>query len=315
MNRRRFLFRAAGLAAAVGGAWWVRDHLLWPDPKLTFGHHAATPWLPYARRASVPTVRAIVGGREVTALIDSGAQYSVIDRALLAELPDAGWSMFDMPMLAYGVGGGAQLGRGVRLDVSLPGLDIRALPAAVLDLGPLAAAAGLATPLILGQDVLAQLVLALDPDRRYVRLIAREAFVRPSDLHDAPVRQTAGGLVAEVKVEGATVASVVDTGASSFLGLNRESAETAGLLDGRPSETATSLVLGGALQSRIFQARTVTFAGQLSRQVAVGVFDQPPLPQFPGGLIGMAAFEGRRAALDLGAGRLLVSRNLDLTVG
>jgi hypothetical protein len=45
------------------------------------------------------------------------------------------------------------------------------------------------------------------------------------------------------------------------------------------------------------------------------VFDQPPLPNFPGGLVGMEAFRGRRAAMDLGTGSLFVSRPLDLTVG
>ena len=43
--------------------------------------------------------------------------------------------------------------------------------------------------------------------------------------------------------------------------------------------------------------------------------EQPALPNFPDGLVGMEAFEGRRAALDLGAGRLLISRQLDLTIG
>jgi hypothetical protein len=59
----------------------------------------------------------------------------------------------------------------------------------------------------------------------------------------------------------------------------------------------------------------VTFADHLYRRVSVGVFDQPPLPNFPGGLVGMEAFAGRRMAMDLGAGALFVSRPLDLTVG
>lgn len=315
MNRRTLLLRAAGLAAAAGGAWWARDHLLWPPPEITFSPPGATPWLPYAREAALPTVAVKVGGRDIIALIDSGAQYSVIDRALFAALPGVGWSLFDMPMLAFGVGGGAQWGRGTRLDVTLPGLFIGALRAAVLDLGPLGAEDGLATPLILGQDVLAHMVLALDPGRRHARLIAREAFVRPPGLLDVPVRREGGGLVAEVIVEGVVVDSLIDTGAASFLGLSRGAATAAGLLDGRVRETGVSLVLGGALRSQVVEARTVIFAGQLSHGVSVGVFDQPPLPRFPGGLVGMAAFEGRRAALDLGAGTLHVSRTLDLTVG
>ena len=83
MNRRNLLIRAAGLAAVVGGAWWARETLFWPAPKLAFAEDGATPWLPYARRANVPTVAIRVGGLDVIALIDTGAQYSLIDRGLV----------------------------------------------------------------------------------------------------------------------------------------------------------------------------------------------------------------------------------------
>ncbi len=315
MNRRTLLIRAAGLAAVAGGAWWARETLLWPAPKLAFADGGATPWLPYARRANVPTVRVRIDGREVIALIDTGAQYSVIDRALAASLPPAQRPLFDMPLVAYGVGGAAQMGRGTNLDVSLPGLTIGKLRAAILDLGPLASDEGLNTPLIIGRDVLEHLVLALDPARRHVRLIAREAFVRPPDLQSATVSKAGGAMVAEVTIEGVAVNAVVDTGASSLLALDKATAQVAGLLDGRPQESGVSLVLGGSVQASVIEARTVTFADYLYRRVAVGVFDQPPLPNFPGALVGMEAFVGRRAAFDLGAGLLHVSRPLDLTVG
>lgn len=314
MNRRNLLIRAAGLLAVGGAAWWARETLLWPEPKLAFGAGAATPWLPYARRVSTPTVRAAVAGRPVLALIDTGAQYSVIDRSLFASLPPTGRSMFDMPLVAYGVGGGAQMGRGATVQVELPGLSIAGLRAAILNLGPLASEDGLNTPLILGQDVLEHVVLALDPARRHVRLVSREAFVRPADLVPSPVRRMGSALVAELTVEGAAVEAVVDTGASSVLGLDREAATRVGLLDGRPARSGSSLVLGGSLRSTVVEARTVTFADQLYHRVPVGVFDQPPLPNFPGGLVGMEAFSGRRAALDLGRGLMHVSRPLDLTV-
>ena len=315
MNRRSLLIRTAGLAAVVGAAWWARETLLWPSPTLTFGETGATPWLAYARPSLVPTVRVRLGGREVLALIDSGAQYSVIDRALVAELPAAGRSFFDVPLVAYGIGGGAQVGRGTSLALDLPGLAISGLRAAILDLGPLASAQGLQTPLILGQDVLGQTVLALDPRRRHARLIRRDAFVRPAALAPATVQRRGSGLTAVVTVEGSAVEAVIDTGASALLGLSREAATGAGLMDGRPQGSGISLVLGGALRSATVEARTVTFADHLYRRVTVGVFDQPPLPNFPGGLIGMTAFAGRRMAMDLGAGTLFVSRPLDLTVG
>ncbi|MDQ8028428.1 MAG: retropepsin-like aspartic protease [Brevundimonas sp.] len=315
MNRRNLLIRAAGLVAVAGGAWWARDHLFWPKPELVFGAEGATPWLPYARRAPTPTVAVRIEGRDVLALIDSGAQYSVIDRAFFETLPDEGRSSFDMPLLAYGVGGGTQVGRGTSVDVDLPGLSIRKLRAAILDLGPLAAEDGLQTPLILGQDVLGEAVLALEPARRHSRLVSREVFVLPPDLMPAEVRKQGTALQADLTVEGATVRAIIDTGASSLLGLSREAATTAGLLDGRPERSGVSLVLGGALRSSIIEARTVTFADHLYEQVEIGVFDQPPLPNFPGGLVGMEAFRNRRVAMDLGRGTLHLSRPLDLTVG
>lgn len=315
MNRRNLLIRIAGLAAVGGAAWWARETIIWPRPDLVFADGAATPWMPYARRATVPTVRVRIGGRDLVALIDSGAQYSVIDRALAAELPEAGRVLFDIPLVAYGVGGRSQMGRGTTLDVQLPGLTIGGLRAAMLDLGPLASADGLQTPLIIGRDVLEHVVLAMEPSRRHVRLVARDAFARPGDLASATVRLAGGALVAAVTVEGVDVDAVVDTGASSLLALDRESALAAGLLDGRPQDSGISLVLGGAMRALIVEARTVTFADHLYRRVPVGIFDQPPLPNFPGALVGMDAFAGRRAALDLGGGTLHVSRPLDLTVG
>ena len=187
--------------------------------------------------------------------------------------------------------------------------------AAILDLGPLASDGGMNTPLILGRDVVEHLVLALDPGRRHVRLIARPAFVRPPDLAATEVRRSGGGLIAPVTVEGVAVEAVVDTGASSLLALDTATAQSAGLLNGRPQRTGASLVLGGAMQAAVMEARTVTFADHLYRRVQVGVFDQPLLPNFPGALVGMEAFAGRRAALDVGSGSLHVSQPLDLTVG
>jgi hypothetical protein len=296
----------------VGGAWWLRGHVLWPAPEAAFADGGATPWLAWAHPAPTPTVRVRLGGREVLALIDSGAQYSVIHRDLFQAVP--GGSVFDMPMVAYGVGGGSQIGRGTTLDIDLPGLAIRDLKAAILDLGPLASDQGLGTPMILGQDVLRQLVLELDPGQRRLRFVARDVYTPAADLVPATVRRR-GGLTAQVSVEGATVEAVIDTGASALRALDAETAAAAGLLDGRPAATGASLVLGGVLPARVIEARTVTFADQLYRRVAVGVYDQPPLPGFPGALIGMAAFADRRAAFDLGRGRLHVSRALELTVG
>ena len=73
----------------------------------------------------------------------------VIDRALVEALGLT--TFFDMPLVAYGVGGQPQVGRGVTLDLTIGSLAVAGLRTAILDLGPLAEAAGLGAPLVLGQ--------------------------------------------------------------------------------------------------------------------------------------------------------------------
>lgn len=313
MNRRALLTRAVLVAAGLGGAWWLRDHVLWRDPGVAFGPEGNSGWLPYdERRASVPTVRVTVAGQPVRALVDSGAQYSVIDRSLFQRLGLT--QAFDIPLVAYGVGGGAQMGRGVTLDVSVGAMRIEALRAAILSLGPLAVGEGLSAPLILGQDLLGETVLELDTEERRMRFLPREGHVLPTNVAAIPVSKASGALTTEVTVEGATIQAVVDTGASALLALSREAAEGAGLLDGRPSQRGSSIVFGGSIDSQIVRSRTITVGDQIYRNADTPIYADVPLPGFPAALVGMEAFAGRRMVLDLGGGRLHASRPLDLEI-
>lgn len=301
------------MVVAAGGAWWAREQLFWPSPRLTFDAGGVSEWAAYDAALGVPTLDVVIDGRAVTALIDTGAQVSVMDKAWFQTLSERGHSLFDMPILAHGVGGGARVGRGVSLDLTAQGLSIGALRAAVMDLGELASGP-VRRPLILGRDVLSHLILEIDADKRRTRLHAPERFVAGADLAPTPTRRSSGALTAGVEVEGFTATGVIDTGTASLLNLSRRAAERAGLLDGRPQSQVRSLVLGGAVEAQVVEARTVAFADQLHRRVRVGVFEHSRWPNAPEALIGMAAFAGRRAAVDIGGGRLLISRALDLTI-
>ena len=314
MRRRSFLIRAGAAAAAVGGGLWLKDHVIWRRPKLSFPQGGTSGWLPFvANDAATPTVRVRIAGREATALIDSGAQYSVIDRALVAALGLT--SFFDMPLVAYGVGGQPQVGRGVTLDLTVGGLAVSGLRTAILDLGPLASAAGLGAPMVLGQDLLGEAVLDLDMKRRRARLSDPGAHVVSPALRPVPVQRSGTAMTAEVTIEGAVICAVVDTGFSSLVALGQGAAEAAGLLDGRAETVSSSIVLGGVAQARVIEAKTVTFGDNLWRSVSVPVFAVGPLPHAPEALLGVAAFEGRDVAIDLGRGRLHVAPQMDLTVG
>ena len=316
MRRRDFLVRLGLIGATVAGGWWLRDNVLWRKPEISLPPELE--WLSFAeRRTSVPTVEVMLGDRPIRALIDSGAQYSVIDRALLAEIgaPET----FDMPIVAYGVGGQAQVGKGVTLDVTVGGTKIVHLRTAILALGPLASSAGLGTSLILGQDVLGELMLDLDVERRRLRFLPKDAHPEttdwPENVAAVDVRRDGGALRTTVTVEGATVDAVIDTGSSAIIALSRSTATAAGLLDERERRDGTSIVLVCSMASTLVQARTMTFADQLYERAEAAVYADVALPGFPDALIGMEAFAGRRAVLDLGGGRMWASRQLDLTVG
>ena len=314
MRRRSFLIRAGAAAAAVGGGLWLKDHVIWRRPKLAFPAGGTSGWSPFVVvEAATPTVRVRIAGREVTALIDSGAQYSVIDRALVEVLGLT--TFFDMPLVAYGVGGQPQVGRGVTLDLTVGSLAVSGLRTAILDLGPLAAEAGLGAPLVLGQDLLGEAVLDLDLKRRRTRFADPDSHAVSPALRPAPVKRSGTALTAEVTVEGAVLRAVVDTGFSFLIALSQGAAQAAGLLDGRAETAGSSIVLGGVAQARVIEARTVTFGDDLWRSVRTPVFADSPLPNYPDALLGVAAFEDREAVLDLGRGRLHLAPAMDLTVG
>lgn len=311
MNRRDLLIRLGAVGATVGAAWWFRDNVLWRRPDIVLP--PAPEWLPFAEaRANVPTVNVRLNGRTVRALIDSGAQYSVIDREWLKTLGAV--KTFDMPILAYGVGGQAQIGKGVTLDVAVGGARIDRLRTAILDLGLLASDDGLGTPLILGQDVLGEVILDIDPEHRRVRFLPREA-APPSEVWPVAVYRAGKALRTTVTVEGTKVEAVIDTGSSALLALSRSAATSARLFDGREQRRGSSLVLGGAMASTLVEVRSLTFADQTYEKAETAIFGDVALPGFPDALIGMEAFAGRRVLLDLGGGRMWASRELDLTVG
>ena len=314
MRRRDLLIRLGLLSAGLGGAWWLRDNVLWAKPDVAFGTDGSSGWLAYDEpRANVPTVIVTIAGQPVRALIDSGAQYSVIDRALFEGLGLT--STFDMPLVAYGVGGQPQLGKGATLEVAVGTMRLSGLRTAILALGPLAQRDGLGVPLILGQDVLGEVVLELDTDGRRARMTRREGHVLPAGFEPVAVRKSGASLVTDTTVEGVVIEAVVDTGASALLALSAEVAEAAGLFDGRPEQRGSSIVLGGAIASRIVEARTVTVGDVLYEGVDLAVYADVALPGFPSALLGMEAFEGQGVIMNTGAGTLHVSRPLDLTVG
>ena len=245
----------------------------------------------------------LVNGRPVQALVDSGAQSSVVDRGLAARLGLA-TTVLAPVIIAFGVSGAPRLGRTARLEAVLGGLTLRGLRPALFELAQIAAASGRPFDLILGQDVLRRLVAEFDFPGARLAFHAPAGFAPPPDARPVRVRSDGRALFAPITVEGAALEGVIDTGATSALALSAETASAAGLLADRPVDWAPAITFGGAARDRLIHVDNVGFAGQIFRNLPVHVYTPSGVVPLPSGLIGIEAFDRFRVFMDLGRGRL-----------
>lgn len=305
-TRRRVLAQTAALAVGAAGAWWLRREVAFPAPQAVFDPDAASGgWTAFLGGPQLVSVAATIGGLAVGALVDSGAQTSVIDRAAAARLGVRAGAL--LPLLAYGVTGAPQVGHAAIADVTLGGVFLPRLHMAVLDLQPIVQATDRLVELVIGQDVLRR--VAVDIDFPQGRLALRPSGARPSGaaLSALPTRLRGHELVARVAVEGRALEAVVDTGSSSALALSERAARAAGLLaPGRVVRTETGVTFGGAGTDRLVTVDSLTLAGRRPlRHAAVQVFPTPSgLGQAPDALLGVGALLRDRVLLDLGRGEL-----------
>lgn len=308
-TRRGLLVRLGLLATAGGALFMVRDRLPWPPLEPRFVNGRDTPWQALPERGGLIEIPVTANGVPVRAVVDSGAQFSAIDRALAQrlDLPRT----VAAPILAYGVSGGPSLTHTVRVDLALPGLAIPSLRAAALDLAAISAVTGRDFQLLIGRDVLRRLVVEADFPRRRARFLAREAF-RPA--HDAiaiPLRTKGGAPVVAVHIEDAPALDVlVDTGASGVLALSAAAAAQAGLLaPGRRVSSAHSVSLGGLSLDRLVTVRTIRLGEMTLHGADVQIYSPAEGAPAPSGLLGAGLFRRFRMALDLGGDRLVLARS------
>lgn len=300
IGRRSLLI---GVAAAAGGLFLVRDRLPWPPLTPRFRNGRDTPWLPIPS-GGLMEIPVTVNGTPIHAVIDSGAQFSAIDRTLgeRLKLPRT----IAAPLMAFGVSGGPTLTHTVRLDLALPGLAVTGLRAAALDLAPLAKATGRAFQLLIGRDVLERLVVEADFPLRRVRFLAPGAYAPPPDARTIVLADSGKGPMVRVQVEaGAPLEVLVDTGAAGVLALSENAARDTGLLaPGRAVSQAHSVSLGGFSLDRRVTARAVTIGNLTLQDVDIQVYRPAANAPAPSGLLGTGLFSRYRMALDLARDRL-----------
>jgi len=302
-TRRVFARQLAVLAAGLGAAWWVRERYLYPKPVVEFlGGGRQTPWIPLPDPAGLVELTAHLAGIPIPVVVDSGAQFSAIDRNFAARL---GLKETPLPLLAFGVSGEPSLTHTVALDLAIGDMQVRGMRAATLELLSLSGAVHRPFAMLIGRDVLRAITLDIDWPAGRVRLVAPEAFSPPPGARVASAHSRGGALMTPISLEGsAPVEVMVDTGATSEIALSAKTAEALGLLAGRPVRAGRSVSLGGLGEDRIVAASRVEFAGRTLSDVEVQVFTPSVQGPLPAGLLGVGILRHYRVGLDLGAGVL-----------
>lgn len=306
ISRRTLLTRTGLLATALGGVWLVRDRIPWPAPEIQLRDDRPTPWLPMPPAGGLIEVTVTVMGTLLRAIVDSGAQMSAIDAALAERLRLP--RNFAAPMLAYGVSGKPDLTHSVRLNLDLPGLSIRGLHTAALDLAGVSDLSGREFQMLIGRDILRHLAVEADFPAARARFLPSGAYAPPRDALELPLQSRNGAALVSIRVEASKPLEVlVDTGSSGLLALTEAAAGRSGLLaPGRAQGAAHSVNIGGLSRNRVVTARSVTVGDLVLPSVNVQIYQPAVGLGGHDGLLGSGLFRQYRTVLDLGGKRLLL---------
>ncbi len=251
---------------------------------------------------------AMLDGRSVTAILDTGVSYSVLARGSAAA--DAARTTANGQATAIGgAGNGAvAIGWQATAKLTIGGLTRSGGGVTVADLPAIATGSAKAVDLLVGRDVTGGQALDIDYANRRFRLLPSGRLPFTGAL--APLAVSAGRRVYEsqVTIAGARIAPViVDTGDGSALTLSAAAAKVA-RIDRLPSTTTVSFGLAGETVSTLAILPALTVGQQAIRNVETRVEPAGGFSETIGvaGRIGSGLLQNYRVLLDPAAGRMVL---------
>ncbi len=216
----------------------------------------STGWTAFEPRPDGRVVLAVgIDGHATTALLDSGASQSVIDRAYAGLIGLA-------PHGAYPNNGVSGLQTSGHIDgvwIEIGGLALNGLTLASLDL---AEAAPPSRPIILGEELFERAVVDIDFARHRIAFRDPARFVRPRGATEVPLTRDGDLRLVPVSIEGRPPALLeFDLGAGGTIVLAPAYARETNLLAGRPTSQGAIIGVGGAETETRAVLRLVAFAG------------------------------------------------------
>lgn len=250
---------------------------------------------PASGRARVPLtfmrrslfVRASTGGRDVDALLDSGASITVVD----ATTP-AGQAFVP----AFGLEGASstqkiKVGVGTLPSIALGALTASDVPVASVPIPALDAMGKRRPELILGYSFFASSVVRIDYKKAEIVLAPPGTALHARAARTIPLRVAGGKLLAQATIEGKAAWFEIDTGDTGALDLYKKWEIANGLPGDRPMVAATGRFGAGSQETtaRFFRLKTASL-GPIAVDGALVHDGDPPDPGEVAGLAGNGLF-------------------------
>lgn len=260
------------------------------------------------RRIFIPVT---VQGRPVDAMLDSGAEVTVVDRAFAEEIG----LVAQGGVTAVGTGGSETVAIAPGFDVRLGGAELKGVTVAIMDLSPISQALGRRIPVLLGKEMMNQAITDIDFAARRIRLVAPEAFVPPPGTVELALTPVKGLRALPVSIEGGpTVMAMFDLGNGSPLALFPGYAAEARVMEGRRASAVMAGGLGGAAPSPLFNLERLSIGGHVFENVpttlrnAHGVWARDDAAAN----VGLPIFSRFRVMVDFGGDRLFLQPGADM---
>lgn len=240
--------------------------------------------------------RANIAGRDVWAMLDTGASYSLMDIELARS---AGLTIGSEEKPIKTSRGEMMMRRVSDVSILIPGqFEARYSPLAAVDMGAASAVLGRKIEFVLGPDFLSALVLSVDPSKRTFQLAPSGAFKAPPGSKTISLQN--GKPQIEVMIGNEKALVKIDTGYDGQLNLTPAAWERI-----VPKDAATGTAINSGAEGRTYANKTVLLPeieiGSI-RMTDVLVGEWPERPE--DGVLGMGLLGKFRFALDMKMGTL-----------
>lgn len=242
-------------------------------------------------------IPARVNGRSVEVLLDSGADFTALDRAFAQVI---GLQTFGQTATG-GVGGQSQSTVGSDVMIEIANLRLDHPTVGVLDLSSLAGSLSAPVPVILGRPAFERMIVDIDFAGKTIAFHDPAQFQVPAGVRTVELRRVGPARAVPVSIEGGReVQAQFDLGNSAYFEVFPVYWQPHRMLEGRRQSTGHVSGIGGSVEETDATLRSLDFAGERFLNVPAS-FGKPGAEHDDdrfSGLIGLSILSRFRLLID-----------------